>query len=209
MGTISYPSSCGAHYFLTIVDGFSRAVWTYLMLAKSEVAKLIQEFAALCERQFGKSIKKIRRDNDTKFIVLSSYFKKNRIEHQNSCVDTPQQNGRVERIYRHILNVAQACLFQARLPVSFWGESILTAAHLINYTPTTVLKGKSPYKVRFDTKPDYNQLRVFGCLCFALRRAQDKDKFGDWSRKCIFVGYPYGMKVWLQYDLGHNEFFFS
>lgn len=34
-------SSCGSHYFLTIVDDHSRVVWTYLMLAKSEVASLI------------------------------------------------------------------------------------------------------------------------------------------------------------------------
>ena len=38
------PASCGAVYFFTIVDDYSRAVWTYLMLEKSEVAFLLRNF---------------------------------------------------------------------------------------------------------------------------------------------------------------------
>lgn len=202
-------SSCGAAYFLTVVDDCNRVVWTYLMLEKSEVAALLKQFFAHTERQFGKKVKTIRTDNGTEFMVLSSFFREQGIEHQTSCVYTPQQNGRVERKHRHILNIARACLFQARLPVSFWGESILTAAHLINYTPTKVLDGKSPYEVLFGVKPAYDQLRVFGCLCFAHRHSRDKDKFSDHSRRCIFVGYPYGKKALLLYDLETNEFFSS
>lgn len=38
---------------------------------------------------------------------------------------------------------------------------------------------------------------------------RDKDKFGDRSRKCLFVGYPYGKKAWRLYDLTTHEFFES
>lgn len=142
-------------------------------------------------------------------MVLSSFFRKHGVEHQTSCVDTPQQNGRVERKHRHILNVARACLFQARLPSTFWGESILTATHLINYTPSQVLQGRTPYELLFGKKPDYDQLRVFGCLCHAHQKSRTKDKFGDRSRRCIFVGYPFRKKTWRMYDLDTHEFFSS
>ncbi|CAA7044030.1 unnamed protein product [Microthlaspi erraticum] len=202
-------SSCGAAYFLTIVDDYSRSVWTFLMLEKSETKGLIQNFCAMSSRQFGKPVKRVRSDNGTKFMVLSTFFREQGIDHQTSCVDTPQQNGRVERKHRHILNVARACLFQARLPVTFWGESILTAAHIINRTPSSVLDGKTPYELLHGTPPKYDLLRVFGCLSYAHRRGRDKDKFGDRSRKCLFVGYPFGKKGWRLYDLERNEFFTS
>lgn len=132
-------SSSGANYFLTIVDDFSRTVWKYLMLKKSEVSKLLQNFCAMAEKQFGYSVMMVRSDNGSEFMVLKTFFQTNGILNQTSCIDTPQQNGRVERKHLHILNIARACLFQGRLPIELWGESIMTAAHIINRTPSPVL----------------------------------------------------------------------
>lgn len=151
----------------------------------------------------------VRSDNGTEFMVLLSYFKKLGIVHQTSCVNTPQQNGRVERKHMHILNVARAILFQANLPVKFWGEAILTAAYLINRTPSSVLNGRSPYEVLHGAKPDYKSLRVFGSACYVHKASRDKDKFGPRSRLCVFVGYPFGKKGWKVFDIDRNQFFVS
>ena len=105
-GPYRVPSSCGAVYFLTIVDDFSRAVWTYLLLEKLEVQNVLKHFIQYADRQFNKPVRMVRSDNGTEFMVLTSYFKDNGIVHQTSCVGTPQQNGRVERKHRHILNVS-------------------------------------------------------------------------------------------------------
>lgn len=115
----------------------------------------------------------------------------------------------MERKHRHILNVARALLFQSKMPLKFWGEAVTTATHLINLTPTKILKGKSPYEVLFGKKPLYNSLRIFGSLCYVHRRDQNKDKFGERSRRCVFVGYPFGKKAWRVYDLDSNEFLVS
>lgn len=131
------------------------------MLEKSELKQVLLQFFAYTEKQFNKSVKMVRSDNGTEFMVMSSYFRENGIVHQTSCVATPQQNGRVERNHRHILNVAREIMFQASMPIKFWGEAVLTAAYLINRTPSSVHKGKSPYEILFGTKPDYKQLRVF------------------------------------------------
>lgn len=102
------------------------------MLEKSEVASLLQNFCAMRLRQLGKTVKAFRTDNGTEFLKLKSYFRQQGILHQTSSVDTPQQNGRLKRKHRHIVHVARAYLFEAKLPVTFWGENLLTAAHLIN-----------------------------------------------------------------------------
>ncbi|CAA7018786.1 unnamed protein product [Microthlaspi erraticum] len=203
------PSSSGAVYFLTIVDDYSRAVWVFLLVEKREVALTLQNFFAMVERQFEKQVKMVRSDNGTEFTCMKSYFAKEGIIHQTSCVGTPQQNGRVERKHRHILNVARALMFQAKVPIKFWGECVLSACHLINRTPTPLLGGKTPYELLFGAPPDLDSLRVFGCLCYAHKQLRDKDKFAERSRKCAFMGYPYGKKGWYLYDLDTGEFFVS
>jgi hypothetical protein len=56
-GPYRVASHCGAHYFLTIVDDFSRSVWVYLMAEKKEVADVIMEFCTMVTTQFEKSVK--------------------------------------------------------------------------------------------------------------------------------------------------------
>ena len=208
-GPYREPASCGAIYFLTIVDDCSRAVWIHLLLEKSEVKTVLPNFCSFAQRQFGRQVQTVRSDNGTEFLCLSKYFAESGIVHHTSCVATPQQNGRVERKHRHILNVSRSIMFQANLPIKFWGESVLTAAHLINQTPSSLLHGKSPYECLYGKSPSYDRIKTFGCLCYAHKSSRDKDKFKAKSRKCIFVGYPFGKKGWRLYDLENEEFFVS
>ena len=94
-GPYRVPSSSGAVYFLTIVGDYSRAVWTYLLVAKSEVRKVVERFCKYIDKQFGKSVQMVRSDNGLEFMSLSTFFVDNGIIHQTTCVYTPQQNGRV------------------------------------------------------------------------------------------------------------------
>lgn len=208
-GPYRVSSSCGAVYFLTIVDDFSRVVLAYLMLAKSEVRIVLTNFLVYTEKQFGKSVKVVRSDNETEFMCLSPSFRKKGIIHQTSCVGTSQQNGRVERKHRHILNVAWALLFQAHSPIKLWAEAISIPAYLINRTPSSIHNGRSPYEVLHGHKPSYDQLRVFGSSCYTHQARRDKDKFRERSHKCIFVGYPFGQKGLKVYNIEKNEFIVS
>ena len=111
----------------------------------------------------------------------------------------PQQNGIVERKHQHLHDIARALRFQANLPLSFWGELILTTAFLTNKLPTQIRKCKSPHQVLFGIVPSYSSFRVFGCLCFA-KNMNIQHKFDLLAKPCIFVGYPYGQKGYHLYD---------
>jgi len=65
-GVYHIPSTCGAHYFLTIVDDASRAVWVYLMREKSELS-FLQNFVTYAKNQFDKNVKYIQSDNGNEF----------------------------------------------------------------------------------------------------------------------------------------------
>nr|KYP33474.1 Retrovirus-related Pol polyprotein from transposon TNT 1-94 [Cajanus cajan] len=124
----------GAHYFITIVDDYTRAVWVYLLKEKSKTPNILMNFCNMIQTQFSRKVKVVRSDNGTEFTnnVIHTFFQREGILHETSCVGTPQKNGRVERKHRHILNVTRALRFQSCLPISFWGEYVLAATHLIN-----------------------------------------------------------------------------
>ena len=100
-------------------------------------------------------------------------------------------------------------MFQAHLPIDFWGECILTVGYLINKTPSAVLKGKTPYEILFGQLPSYNHIRTFGCLCYVHRQLRDKDKFASQIRRCVFVGYLFDKKGWKVYNLETSEYLVS
>ncbi|XP_071687905.1 uncharacterized protein [Rutidosis leptorrhynchoides] len=65
--------------------------------------------------------KVVTEDNALEFIKgqLGKYLADLGIEHQTSCADRPQQNGRVERKHRHVLEIAKALRLQAQLPLKY------------------------------------------------------------------------------------------
>lgn len=208
-GPYGFRSSCGASYFLTIVDDFSRSVWVFLLFNKLEVETMFLNFVALINRQFGQKIKRVRSDNGTEFKCLNAYFQKNGIIFETSCVGTPQQNGRVERKHKHILNVARALRFQGHLPLKFWGECVMAACYLINRTPSSVLNYKTPYECLFGKAPSLTEIRVFGCLAYAHNLQHKGNKFTSRTRKCVFLGYPFAKRGWTLYDLDTKQIFVS
>lgn len=66
--------SSGAAYFLTVVDDYSRAVWVYLLLEKSEVTVTLKNFFKMVECQFDKKVRIVRSDNGGEFMCMKFYF---------------------------------------------------------------------------------------------------------------------------------------
>lgn len=66
-----------------------------------------------------------------------------------------------------------------------------TAAYLINRSPFVVLQMKTPKELWRGTPPDYQQLRVIGCLAYAHVK---QDKLEPRALRCALIGYPSGVK---------------
>jgi len=179
MGGYCVLAFCGARYFLSIIDDASRGVWVYLMKNKTKASQLIQNFCHMVHTQFNTKVKVLRSNNGNEFSSgpMKKFYVEHGILHQTSCVDTLQQNGRIERKHRCILVVARALRFEAHLPIEFWRECVLTAVYLINRTPTRLLQGKTPYEMLFKALPSYDHVKVFGCLFYVHNLQRHKDKF--------------------------------
>ena len=86
-----------AKRFITFIDDHTRVCWTYLR--KSNAKENFTTFHKMIRTQFQANIKILRTDNGREYYssILGSYLNENGIIHQNSCVDTPQQNEVAER----------------------------------------------------------------------------------------------------------------
>eukprot|EP00268_Persea_americana_P019839 TRINITY_DN20208_c0_g1_i1.p1 TRINITY_DN20208_c0_g1~~TRINITY_DN20208_c0_g1_i1.p1 ORF type:complete len:215 (-),score=29.01 TRINITY_DN20208_c0_g1_i1:142-759(-) len=96
-------------------------------------------------------------------------------------------------------------LHSSHVPLKFWGEAVLTAAYLINRTPSTVLSGISPYEKLFSYKPTLSHLKVFGCTCFVLLHDNERTKLEPKSTICVFLGYGIEHKGYRCYDPKTNK----
>ncbi|KAI3499188.1 hypothetical protein L1887_34981 [Cichorium endivia] len=200
----------GFKYFLTVVDDFTRATWVYLLKSKDEVFGFIFSLSKILQTQFSVKIKTIRTDNGTEFVNnrMKTFCTNEGIIHQTTCAYTPQQNGVVERKHRHILNVARSLMFEAGIPLQYWGDAILTSVFLINRTPSSVLNGKTPYELVYKRSPKLDFLRIFGCLCFAAK-LNLSDKFSERAEKCVLLGYGIDKKSYKVLSLDSKCVFFS
>lgn len=72
----------------------------------------------------------------------------------------------------------------------------MTAAYIINRTPTPILNGKTPFERLYNRPPTLSHLQVFGCLCYSHNQKRMGDKFASRSVKGVFIGYPSGKKSW-------------
>ena len=111
------------------------------MRERGETSQLLKNSIALTKNQFGKSVKIVRSNNGSEFTwnPIEVFYQENEILCQSSYVDTPQQNGRLEQKYCHVLNVARVLMFKANFPIKFLEECVLPAAHLINITLSKLL----------------------------------------------------------------------
>lgn len=170
-----------------------------------------KSFFAYVDTQFHTKVQIIRTDNGTEFFnkEMNSLFDSLGIVHQHSCVETPQQNGRAERKYKHLLSVARALKFQSNVPIHLWGDCLLTATYIINKTPTSILDHKTPYEVLFHKSPSYKHMKIFGCLCYASTLHIRQDKFAPRAFKCVFLGYPQNQKGYKLLNLETGQHFVS
>ncbi|KAK4392578.1 Retrovirus-related Pol polyprotein from transposon TNT 1-94 [Sesamum angolense] len=205
-GPANVPTHGGNKYFLSIIDNFSRKVFVFLMKQKSEVFEKFRNWKIFVENQTGKNLKTLRTDNGLEFCnqQFTSLCDEFGIKRHKTTPYTPQQNGVAERMNRTLLNKVRCLLISSGLSKTFWGEALSTAVYLINRSPSVPLLGKIPECMWTGKDVDISSLRIFGCSAFVL---QNGDKLDPRAKKCIFIGYPVGVKgyrLWLRNQPGYK-----
>lgn len=181
----------GAKYFLLLKDDYSHFRTVYFLKTKDEAYECLNVFTKLVENQFDRKIKKFRSDHGTeiKNAGTKKIFENLGIFHTKSNYYSPEQNGRIEREMRTVVEAARSAIHTRNLNENLWAEAVSYAVFTLNQTGTSTVKGKSPAELWFGRTMDVKTLRIFGCDCYVLIPERYRTKSGRKSKKGIFVGY--------------------
>ena len=148
-------------------------------------------------------LKCVRSDSGGEF--CSKEFAKllidNKIRHETSCPYSPHQNGKAERAWRTIFEMARCLLLESGLPKFMWSYAVMTACYIRNRCLNKAI-GKTPYEIVSKKKPNLQNMHIFGQTCYAL--IQNPKKLDDRSMKGIFVGYDKCSPAYLIYFPNKN-----
>ena len=96
-------------------------------------------------------------------------------------------------------------LSHAKLPKSFWGETMRTTVDLINLCPSYPLEGDILERVWTGKFVSFEHLRMFGKRTFFHVPKDKRSKLDNKTKHCIFLGYSneeFGYMLW---DLGTKK----
>ncbi|KAI3766125.1 hypothetical protein L2E82_16175 [Cichorium intybus] len=98
-------------------------------------------------------------------------------------------------------------IFKAHAPASYWVDAFSSAAYIINRLPTKLLANKSPFELLFQTTPNYEMFRTYGCLVYPYLRDYSPHKLAPRSVPCIFIGYNTQYKGYRCLDPATNRIY--
>ena len=80
---------------------------------------------------------------------------------------------------------------------------------MINRIPTQVLQRTSPFQKLFSRNPNFEKLKVFGCLCFPWLRPYTSNKLDGRSTPCVFLGYSITQSAYFCLDRNTSRIYTS
>ena len=89
-------------------------------------------------------------------------------------------------------------MVQANLPISFWGDALLTATYILNRMPNKSVS-TTPYKLWNDRKPHLDHLHPWGSAGYVHNLTHKHGKLGPRATKMVFIRYSEHSKGYVMY----------
>ena len=163
-GKISPPTMFGEQYIVTFIDELSGYISVFLIKHKSDVFSHFKDVRAHLNNQNATtSVKMFVSDGGGEYIDtdFQDFLKEKGIVHVKTPPNTPQRNGKSERLNKILFDLARAMLKHRKLPRRFWGEAVLYASYIINRTPK-IGNDKTRHEMLFGRKSSLEKTLEFG-----------------------------------------------
>ena len=118
------------------------------------------------------------------------------IAEETSTPYRPQQNEVAERANRTVVEMARSMIHAQKLDKSFWSEAVVNTVYTRNRCPTRALEHMTPEEAWSGWKPSVANMRVFGCLVYAVVLDGKRGKLDAKDTKCLFLEYCEGIEAY-------------
>ncbi|CAI7847676.1 unnamed protein product [Closterium sp. NIES-54] len=193
------------HYFLLVVDEYTRYTTVFPLRNKGEVSAVLIPWIRTVRLQLHE-----RFDQDLPFLRLNSdrggefssdlfrdFCRGEGITQSFTLPDSPQQNGISERRIGLVIEVARTSMIHAAAPHFLWPFAFRYAAHQHNLWPRVSLPETSP-TLRWTGKVgDASVFRVWGSRAFVCDTSADK--LSARAIPCVFLGFVPNSPGWQFY----------
>lgn len=191
-----------SRYYLLFVDDASNYRVVYFLKHKSDVFDRLKDYERMVANKFGRNIKVLRADNGREYSnsATVSYLKSRGITLESTAPYTPEQNGKVERENRTIVESARTMLHAKELPTKLWAEAVNVAVYILNRTLVAKNKVATPYELWCGRKPNLSHVKTFGINGYVHVDKQFRKKMDKKAKKPKLVGYQGESTNYRMYD---------
>ncbi|CAI5519267.1 unnamed protein product [Closterium sp. Naga37s-1] len=205
-GPVRTPSLGGAVNVLSLIDDFTRRVWSFPLPNKESatVAKVLRQWHKDVELECGRKLKAVRSDRGGEFLgeAVKAWKAEFGIKTQLSVADTPQQNGVVERWHRTMAEGIRTLLVDSGLPARLWGEALMWVVWVKKRVTHSALPASiTPMEAWSGQKPHVGMARIWGCMGSVMLHGHEKGgKLDARAVMCVCVGVDMESKGWRMLD---------
>ncbi|CAI7833166.1 unnamed protein product [Closterium sp. NIES-53] len=180
------------HYFLVVVDDYSRYTKVFFLAKKSEVTFTLIRWLLATEGTRGSRVRCLHFDSGGEFHsgVLAGFCGEQGIRQSWTLPESPQQNGVAERRIGLVIDITHTSMIHACAPHFLWPYTLRYAAHQLNLQPRALRPEVSPTRLWTGSPGVGSAFRVWGCL--ALVHDTSADKLSARAIPCLFLGFSVG-----------------
>ena len=184
LGIISPEAVDGHCYAIGFLDSFSRFSKVYFMKRRAEVLVKFKEFCA----EVGKPGTLVS-DGGGEYISkeFKRYCRNKGIRFENSAPNTPQEKGKIERIWGTSVAMARCFLDNACLDKKYWTYALNIAVYVKNMLLHSALE-KTPFEMVYNEKPNSSFVKVLVVWHLCILKNHFDKKLDQTSKKGIFLG---------------------
>ncbi|CAI7792319.1 unnamed protein product [Closterium sp. NIES-53] len=182
-------------YFLLLVDDYTRYTTVFPLRSKDEVSTVlipwIRTVRLQLRERFGQDLRVLRlhsdRGGEFSSDLLWVFCHGKGITQSFTLLDSPQQNGIVERRISLVMEVARTSMIHAAAPHFLWPIAVRYAAHQLNLWHRVSLPETSPTLCWTGKVGDASVFLVWGSRAFV--RDTSADKLSAGAIPYVFLGF--------------------